>query len=232
MAGLFGPIPGHAQSTPSQAAPDQKSDPRTIFEHGQTALQQGHLPQAEADFRTVLSIDPNSAAAYANLGVVYMRQKLWKSALAMLQKAEQLSPGLSGIKLNIGLAYYRQNKFREAIPAFESVVQSVPSSTQARYLLGLCYFFTQDYSAAARTLEPLEQQESSDLNYLYVLAISAWKSKQPQLEQRTMARLVEVGGDTAEFHLLMGKARFNREEYDEAIKELNLAAQASPKLRL
>src|SRR3954462_10703275 len=118
MAGLFGLIPGHAQSTPSQAAPDQKSDPRTIFERGQTALQQGHLAQAEADFRTVLSIDPNSTAAYANLGVVYMRQKHWKSALAMLEKAEQLSPGVPGIKLNIGWEFNRKKNFRKPFRPF------------------------------------------------------------------------------------------------------------------
>ena len=109
-------------------------------------------------------------------------------------------------------------------------MSSSPGSIQPRYLLGLCYFFTQDYSSAAATLEPLQEQESNDLNFLYVLAISAWKSKQPELEQRTMARLVQVGGDTPEFHLLMGKAHFNREEYDDAIKELKLAAKASPKL--
>ena len=45
-----------------------------------------------------------------------------------------------------------------------------------------------------------------------------------------MARLLEVGGDSPEFHLLMGKAHLNREEYDNAIKELQLAAHASPRL--
>ncbi len=107
---------------------------------------------------------------------------------------------------------------------------SSPSSVQARYLLGLCYFFGQNYSAAAQTLQPLWQQESNDLNFLYVLAISAGKSKQPELERHAMTRLVAVGGNTPEFHLLMGKAHFNREEYDDAIKELKLAAQASPRL--
>src|SRR5438270_1209990 len=146
---------GNSQGLPKRASvPETKTDPRTIFERGQAALQQGHLQAAEADFRVILKIDPNSTPAYANLGVVYMRQKNWKSALAMLQKAEQLSPGVPGIRLNIGLAYYRQNKFREAIPAFESVVNSSPASIQARYLLGLCYFFKQDYSSAAATLGP------------------------------------------------------------------------------
>jgi len=217
-------------ATQNTTLPHGKNDPREAFERGQTALQQGHLEEAEAAFRNVLALDPGSIGAYSNLGVVYMREKQWKAALSMLQKADKMSPGVPGIRLNIGLTYYRQNKFQEAIPAFESVVRNSPASTQARYLLGLCYFFTQNYSAAAAALEPLQQQELNDLNYLYVLAISAWKSKQPELEQRSMARLLEVGGDSPEFHLLMGKAHLNREEYDNAIKELQLAAHASPRL--
>ena len=110
------------------------------------------------------------------------------------------------------------------------MVRDNPDSVQARYLLGLCYFFIQDYASAASTLAPLEQQESNDLNFLYVLSISAWKSNQPDLEQRAMTRLLQVGGDTPEFHLLMGKAHLNREEYADAIKELELAAKAAPRL--
>ena len=45
-----------------------------------------------------------------------------------------------------------------------------------------------------------------------------------------MARLVEVGGNTPEFHLLMGKAHINRKEYDDAIYEPQTAEQASPRL--
>lgn len=68
-----------------------------------------------------------------------------------------------------------------------------PTSVQARYLLGLCYFFTQDYGNAVSTLQPLAEVEWNDLNFLYVLAISGWQAKQPELEQRTMARLIEIG---------------------------------------
>jgi tetratricopeptide (TPR) repeat protein len=159
-----------------------------------------------------------------------MRQKRWDSALTTLRKAERLAPGMAGIRLNIGLTYYRQNLFAQAIPAFLSVVKDDPNSLQARYLLGLCYFFTKQYSEAVDTLQPLEPTESSDSNFWYVLSISAWKSQQPELEQRAMARLVEVGGNSPEFHLLMGKAHLNREEYDDAIQELQIAEQASPKL--
>jgi tetratricopeptide (TPR) repeat protein len=148
----------------------------------------------------------------------------------MLQKAENLAPQIAGIRLNIGLVYYRQNDFRNAISPFESVVSDVPDTFQARYLLGLCYFFVERYGDAATTLEPLWPQASGQLNYLYVLGIAANKSGRSDVEQRALSHLVEIGQNSPEFHLLMGKAHLNREEYDEAISELDLAAKGDPSL--
>ena len=43
-----------------------------------------------------------------------------------------------------------------------------------------------------------------------------------------MQRLVEVGGTTPEFHLILGKAYLNREEPEKAITELERAESANP----
>ena len=74
------------------------------------------------------------------------------------------------------------------------------------------------------------QQASGQLNYLYVLGIAANKAGRADLEQRALSHLVEIGQNSPEFHLLMGKAHLNREEYDEAITELELAAKGDPSL--
>jgi tetratricopeptide (TPR) repeat protein len=100
------------------------------------------------------------------------------------------------------------------------VVLDAPDSCQARYLLGLCYFFTERYAEAASMLEPLWPQASSQLTYLYVLGIAAGKASLPDLEQRTLGQLIESGQDSPALHLLLGKAHINREEYDQAIREL------------
>jgi len=223
-----------AQSTaPAKAgagAGQAARDPRKLFEAGEAALHAGKLDEAERDFRQVLAINPGVAGAYANLGVIHMRRKQWPQALAMLHKAEKLAPDIAGIRLNIGLAYFRQNDFARAIHPFESVVRQSPDSFQARYLLGLCYFFNDRWTDAIDTLEPLWGKASDQLNYLYVLGIAAYKAKNPALEEKALGRLVEIGEGSPEFHLLMGKAHLNRGEYDEAVKELEAAAQADPKL--
>jgi tetratricopeptide (TPR) repeat protein len=223
-----------AQSTaPAKAgagAAQAARDPQKLFEAGEAALHAGKLDEAERDFRQVLAINPGVAGAYANLGVIHMRRKQWPQALAMLHKAEKLAPDIAGIRLNIGLAYFRQNDFARAIHPFESVVRQSPDSFQARYLLGLCYFFNDRWTDAIDTLEPLWGKASDQLNYLYVLGIAAYKAKNPALEEKALGRLVEIGEGSPEFHLLMGKAHLNRGEYDEAVKELEAAAQADPKL--
>jgi tetratricopeptide (TPR) repeat protein len=219
--------PNGASSASSGLA---NADPGQIFRAGQNALNQNRLEEAERDFRRVLAIDPQAGAAYANLGVVYMRQKQWAKALEMLRKAQHLSPQLPGIRLNIGLAYYRQNEFLKAIPVFESVVRDQPDAVQPRHLLGLCYFFAERWADAANTLELLWAQESGQLSYLYVLSSAAHRAGQKELDERATAQLVKVGEGSPEFHLFMGKAHLNLEQYDLALSDFQAAAQANPKL--
>lgn len=205
-------------------------DPAQIFARGERALTDGNLREAELDFKRVLALDPRAAAAYVNLGVIQMRHKQWDAALSSLHSAQKLAPELAGIRLNIGLANYRKGDYRHAIPAFESVVKDAPDSVQARYLLGQCYFFTDRYVEAVDVLEPIWPKQSTDLNYLYVLSTAADKAERKDLGDRAIARMAEVGGDTAVVHMLIGKAMLNLEAYDDAARELAAAQQADPKL--
>ena len=162
---------------------------------------------AEAAFAQVLAADPASAGAYANLGVIAMRRQQWTKALELLTQAEKLAPQVAGIRLNIGLVYYRQDDFQAATAPFESVVRDQPDSVQARYLLGLCYFFTSRDADAVRVLNDLWPQEWNDLNFLYVLGNAANKSGHADIEERALGRFVELGANTAEYHLTAGQSR-------------------------
>jgi Flp pilus assembly protein TadD len=218
------------QPSPPGSSHASAIDPKAAFAQGQAALQSGDLTAAETAFRRVLSVDPQSGAAYANLGVIAMRRKEWDHALILLQKAEKLEPKMSGIRLNIGLVKYRRGDYAGAIAPLASVVRDQPDSPQAGYLLGLCHVFTEHYSDAVAVLEPLWPQMSSDFTYLYVLDIAAHNAGKNELDDKALSRLVEVAGDTPEFHLILGKAYLNREELDKAISELELAASANPNL--
>lgn len=219
-----------APKGPPTASSGAVAGPAQLFQAGQDALNQGRLDEAERDFRQVLTANPQVGGAYANLGVVYMRRKQWAKALENLRQAERLMPQVAGIRLNVGLAYYRQNEFLKAIPPFESVVRDQPDALQPRHLLGLCYFFTDRWADAANMLEPLWAQESGHLSYLYVLSIAAHRAGKKDLDERATLQLVKAGEGSPEFHLFMGKAHLNLEQYDMALADFQAAAEANPKL--
>jgi len=206
------------------------SNPERFFQEGEAALRDGKLTQAEVAFRRVVAVDPQSAGAFSNLGVIAMRQRSWARAIENLEKAERLAPTVAGIRLNIGLAYFKQGDYGRAVAPLKSVVRDQPASLQAQYLLGLCYFFTQRFPEAVQTLMPLWSSESENMNFLYVLAAGAHLAGQNDLEDRALARLVEIGHDTPEFHLLLGKARLNKNDFDAALQEFRHAADANPNL--
>jgi cytochrome c-type biogenesis protein CcmH/NrfG len=93
----------------------------------QNALAAGDLVTAESAFRHVLTLDPQSGAAYANLGVVAMRQKMWDEALLELRKAERLAPKMTGVRLNIALVEFRRGNYRQAIVPFQCVLRETPA---------------------------------------------------------------------------------------------------------
>lgn len=214
------------------AAPERRTTPAELFQDGQLALSQGDLDKAESAFRGVLAMDPRSAAAYVNLGVVEMRRQRWDAAITNLRRAEKLAPQMAGIRLNIGIAEYRSGDYLAAIKPLASVVRDDPNSDQARYLLGQCYSFVEKYSDAVATLEPLWPRKNDDFVYLYVLGISAFHAGNHELDERALNRLIEVGADKPEFHYLLGKAFLNRNEDAKALQEFQSVAAAAPDLPL
>ena len=225
-----------APATPAEArsqsanAGASRENPAELFRDGQEALSRNDLAGAEKYFRGVLALDPHSAAAYANLGVVEMRRKNWDHAITELQAAEKLAPQMAGIRLNIGLVEYRRANYTAAVAPLSSVLLDEPNSAQARFLLGFCYAFTGKFPDAARTLEPLWPQMSNNFTYLYVLGISAYHAGDAALDRKAMSRLIEIGEDKPEFHLLMGKALLNTTEYERALSEFQKAGAGNPDL--
>ncbi len=209
------------------------------YEQGLRAMQQGNLDEAERELRLAVTRQPSNVEARVNLGVVYMRRSDWKQAQTQLEAAERLAPNVAGIRLNIGLLFYRQGLYRGAIVPFESVVRDEPGSVQARRLLGLCYLFVERYKESAALLGAVWKESQSDPSYLYALAVAAGQAGDKPTEENALARLLAMsngdggtGDSRAEplVHLLIGKAYLQRDDYPDALIELQKALTLNPRL--
>lgn len=73
--------------------------------------------EAEAELRKSLSINENYAA-YANLGMLYYRQKRWADSAAMTEKALQLNANNYLVWANLGITYEWLNEREKASAAY------------------------------------------------------------------------------------------------------------------
>jgi tetratricopeptide (TPR) repeat protein len=218
FAFLLACLPVPARQQPS------RQDPQALALRAQTAFSEGQYPQAEKDYNELLGLGVGTPAVYSNLGVVYLRERKFDSAIEMLQKAKSLAPEVAGIRLNLGLAYFRSRQFRKASTAFGEVLAMDAENAQARYLKGVCEFMMDDYAPAVRDFEPLAGREQGDLEFLFMLGVSYGMLHRTPDSERTFERLVEAGGDSPHLHLLLGKAYLGMGQQEKAASELEQAA--------
>jgi len=136
-----------------------KANPQVLYFRGICYERIGKWDEAEADFKKVLSIDPNHADALNYLGYTWIeRGKYLSTSLEMIQKAVELSPNSGAIIDSLGWAYYKLGNLKKAKLNLEAAVELSPTSATIIDHLGDIYW------VIGRKKEAMYQWERA-LNY-------------------------------------------------------------------
>lgn len=146
-----------------------------LFEQAQRARARGNLEQAAHTYQEVIRRDPQFVNAYHNLGIVYLSQRKYQDAIAVLEKAVKLNPRLAGAYVVLGLARYELNQADKAVLAFTNAHRLDSRDTNALFFLGKAQMQLGHYRDAAATLEKLSQAGPKDPDVLYNLALAHLK---------------------------------------------------------
>jgi tetratricopeptide (TPR) repeat protein len=97
--------------------------------------------QAEASFKKVIELKPDSAEAYTGLAGLYNAQKKFDLAAEASAKASQYSGGAGGggaeASYNQGVILFNSGKYAEAKTQFEAATKADPNMAMAQYQLGM-----------------------------------------------------------------------------------------------
>jgi D-alanyl-D-alanine carboxypeptidase len=94
----------------------------------------------EQSRQKAISIDPDKADAYFNMGNVYSDQKNYSQAISAYQKAISIDPDYADAYYNMGVAYAEQGKYSAAITAFQQAISIKPDFAEAYYNMGFAYY--------------------------------------------------------------------------------------------
>ncbi len=120
---------------------------------GQDLYNKGDMIGSEKKFLEAVKSNPKNSEPYHFLGMIYLRQKMYKGAIAALEQATKLNPLDDTAFNNLGLAYMNIDNYEEAIENFEKSV-SLNDKIAHRYLnLALAYQKVQKFEKAAIALE-------------------------------------------------------------------------------
>jgi Flp pilus assembly protein TadD len=116
--------------------------------------------QAEAAYKKVVELKPDSADAYTGLANIYNAQKKFDLAAEASANAAKYSGGAAGAAggsaeaiYNQGVILFNAQKFPEAKAQFESAVKADPNMAMAHYQLGMTALNLGDFAVAVSSLE-------------------------------------------------------------------------------
>lgn len=139
------PAPLCAQS--ETAARDERV--QKLYGDAKAAEARGDLASAVADYESLLQIAPRLAPAYNNLGSLYLRQREYKKAAAVLENGLKIDPKMSSASALLGIARYELADYAAAERSLEIALRANPEDNNAELFLANDLIKLGDFHRAA-----------------------------------------------------------------------------------
>lgn len=210
--------------TPSLATGQTSEDQlERSFRAGQQAMKQGQLARAVEEFKKVLALDPNLVEAEVNLGLTYQSLFEYDSALRYLTNALRKRPNLLGPIVIVGMDYLKIGSPEKAIPFLQHALKLDPSNGEAHQALASAYLGKDDFGSAAEEFRKIAALDSDKSEASFKLG-----HEYLDLSARLAFRGARLYRESAWGHRFLGDLLFQRDRWEDAVKEYKKALSADP----
>src|SRR6266567_7534521 len=147
------------------AAQTQTTESRIValFQQAQQAEQAEDLSSATTSYRKIVSLDPNIAEVWSNLGMALYRQDQFKESVVAFDRAATLKPALLAPHVFGGIAHLKLGEAEKALGPLKSALAIEPNQPEATLALSEAYAKTRQFDAAVSLLrKALERDPDSE----------------------------------------------------------------------
>lgn len=120
----------------------------------------GNLPEAIAERKKAVDLDPVSPLMSSALGEAYYQDRQFDQTIAQNQRALQLDPRYAIALVNIGRAYQQKGMHTEAQAAFQKILAIVPDDPAVLALLGHEYAISGRHDDALHIVAQLKDMSA------------------------------------------------------------------------
>jgi protein O-GlcNAc transferase len=202
---------------------------------GVAYLQQADLVDAIEQFKMGLALEPENAHLHYDLGLALKLKDDLPAAIPEFERSAQLDPTLPDPAYTLGVIYMQQGKFPEAASQLQRATTLQPANGDAWALLGSVLKDSGDPKGATEALQraiALQPNQPSLHVQLAALESQAGDREAAAAERKIAADLSREANSRqrAGFALNSGRVLLQQNKLDDAILQLNTAAQADPTL--
>jgi tetratricopeptide (TPR) repeat protein len=194
-----------------------------LYGEAKAAEARGDLASASASYESLLRSAPNLAPAYNNLGSLYVRQREYKKAVAILEKGLKIEPKMASASALLGIAFYELGDYASARRNLETALHASPKDNNAEIFLAKDFMKLDDFQRAEDHLRQLSQRQPENQEVLYLLGKVHMK-----LSEEALTKLNSLDSNSVWAHEVSGEVMESMKNYDGAMLEYKKAVEVAP----
>ena len=187
-----------------------------------TLLQGKKDPEAIAQLKRALSLDPSSEAAYNNLGNTYLQMQNTKDAIVAYKNLIRVNPTSADAYNSLGNAYMQAGNTSEAEKQYKISAKMDPSSTYAPYTLGHMYVQNNRLAEAQVQFSNVTKIAPTDAHGYYGLALVDNKLGKFDEAITQANKALALKKDFVEPHYELGNAYVGLGQNDKAQEQVDI----------
>src|SRR6266576_450578 len=180
-----------------------------VYGQAKAAEARGDLAAAAVSYESLWQLTPRHAPAYNNLGSLYLRQREYKKAAAVLEKGLKIDPEMSSASALLGMALYEMGDYAAAGRNLESALRGNPEDSNAELFLANDLIKLGDFERAAEHLRRLSQRQPENPEVWYLLGKVHMK-----LSEEALSKLSALDPNSVWVHEISGEVMESMKNYD------------------
>ena len=191
-------------------------------------LEKDHPADAEKQYRQALAVAADNADALTALTNLYMRQKRFSDAAAVLRKLAVLTPNNAGVHMQLGRMLIISGKNEDAAAELQAALKLDPTDAKAQRDLADLYADLGKTDLARQAYVALLSSNPNDAGLHHGLGRVLLKEKQFAGAEQELARAVQLKPDLGDAYGDLALAANENKDYAAAIKAMDLRAKYIP----
>lgn len=222
-----------AQSLPQKDSQARDAQPQEnaqeLIAQSKDLLRSRQYEKAAETLRRAISLQPDSAAAYAHLGMALLRQGRATEALSAAQQAVQLDPDYAFGYVTLGSVNQEMNRFSEAIDALKQAIRINPDYFDAYGILGSVYGQTRRYEESLAAFTQALRLNTNNADVYNGLAIANYRLGRHEEAIAFIKQAVRLNPNFANAYINLGNWYNEMGRYEEAADSYTQVIRIAPK---